>query len=239
MQKNTFFKAKKRFLIVGPRLNGSTRVFNLLRFLSKAAGYKTYSSSIIGYDFAELSEVHIIKAHDAFDNEAQRIKMLESSHVILPFRDVRDCAVSHQTRWPDSGKSYLEVVLNHIALHYKYEKDADLTVKYENYSDSQVQKICKILDLPYETHLIDDAMNLTEELYNSDDVPENEEELQDLESEEVLVKMRTFKKHLYTKATNTSGGKSEKYKEFFSEEENNKILDNLMIKAFLDQHGYL
>ena len=180
MQKNNFFKAKKRFLIVGPRLNGSTRVFNLLRFLSQATEYKTYSSNIIGYDFAEPSDVHVIKAHDAFESEAQRIKMMQSCHVILPFRDVRDCAVSHQTRWPDSEKSYLEFILNYIALHYKYEKDADLTVKYENYSYSQVEKICKILNLPHETHLIDDAMNLAEELYNSDEVPENEEELQDI-----------------------------------------------------------
>ena len=172
-------------------------------------------------------------------NDAQRTKYIQSSYVILPYRDFRDSAVSRNVRWPESDKSYLEGVLDSIALFYKYEGYSDLTIKYENYGYDQVEKICKILKLPAELSVINDAMNLTDELYNSDIVPENEEELEDLKSEEVLVKMREYKKHLYTKATNTSGGKSEKYKEFFTEEENEEILNNLIIKNFLNENGYL
>lgn len=219
-----------KIIIVGGTQCGSTRLFNFIRIIFERKGMKVLSRWI--NDIKENKEdydVVLIKAHDM-----DLGKCKEYDVVILPYRDIRDVYISTVTRWGFKKDIIGEMMIN-LRLFRKFLKVADVLYKYENYGFNYNRKIVdKIVGgigwgkgrLEISDEEIAYTMKELDYMHNNIKV-----RFDNFENKE-------YREKLMCKKHNTSGGKSEKWRTYFSAEDNRKIIMNKDIRGFLKKRGY-
>ena len=174
----------------------------------------------------------LIKAHDM-----DLGKCKEYDVVILPYRDIRDVYISTVTRWGFKKDIIGEMMIN-LRLFRKFLKVANVLYKYENYGFNYNRKIVdKIVGrisgisggkrgLEISDEEIACTMKELDFMHNNIKV-----RFDNFENKE-------YREKLMCKKHNTSGGKSEKWRTYFSAEDNRKIIMNKDIRGFLKKRGY-
>jgi hypothetical protein len=219
-----------KICIVGPHQCGSTRLFNLVRLLYQDKKVHSCWSYQIKSNDDKKYDVIVSKKH--FTNKEYLNKF---DIVIMPYRDVRDAAISHHKKMISKGNrgfksinSYITFCNHYINIFNSMLKHTNYLFKYEEYNLEYIKKLCQFLKI-----------NKTDAELNNILI-----ELDKLHKSSQIVKYRNFKntqyqKTLLTQSHNTANGKSNKYKTHFSLEENKKILQNTKIYNFLSKYGYL
>ena len=219
-----------KIIIVGGTQCGSTRLFNFIRIIFERKGMKVLSRWI--GDIKENIEDYdmvLIKAHDM-----DLGKCKEYDVVILPYRDIRDVYISTVMRWGFKKDIIGEMMIN-LRLFRKFLKVADVLYKYENYGFDYNRKIVdKIVGVV-------GGRGVGLEI-SCEDIVATMKEL-DYMHNNVRVRFDNFgnkeyREKLMCKKHNTSGGKSEKWRTYFSAEDNRKIIMNKDIRGFLKKRGY-
>jgi hypothetical protein len=267
-----------KLCVAGMKHCGSTMVMNMLRIASMQQGIEvnhiidddnfcrliseepTYNieltiPSTSGPSLSHEPKNIIHKTHE-FLKEIED----ENYFVVLPLRDIRDCAISHFMRFQkdvycnpknDVDTQYDErrlvtmagvhlfilQMLENIRLFNVWYDNKNLKhyiFSYEKYKKdphSYVSTFLKSLSFPSDEEFVKNIVEKTETYRDRDDLPTNLDAYINMET-------KTYDL-LLTKDHNTSGGKINKFKSFFNEYENSLILENDTIYSFLKEWGYI
>ena len=220
----------KKVAVVGMKHSGSTLLWNILKIAYKNLGFP---------------ENHVSKNHTPGQD------MKDNYVIITTYRDVRDTAISGFLRF-FFQKSYnetddMQYEIQNFGLHkfinYMHE---NITIFYDSLQGKNVN-LYKYED--YKSNPVEYITNLFEYLniYNDVDfVKKTIREAEEIKEDENLEKnLNEYQKNLFnrpqllTKDHNTSGGRSEKYKDFFTKEQNDYILRDRRIHHFLSKYKYI
>lgn len=233
-----------RILVCGPTQCGSTRLFNLVRILFEIQGKKVHSQFTLHPQPNDCG-VLVEKCHGSRDllrncatNETlshgtnQLIRKINDYDIILlQIRDLRDALISLIKRHGEKRNNFTILLCNiyhNMYLFNQWKKHATKIIRYEDYGIEQIRNICEILKIEMSDEQIMLAMKELSDLHHSDKLPKYDDFTNPL-----------YQKTLMCKNHNTSNGKSEKYIDYFTKEENARILGNQEIRKFLEKYNYL
>jgi len=209
-----------KILIVGGTQCGSTRLFNFLRIIFEKKGLNVLSRWISDYKDNDQYDVCIIKAHDLNISICDQF-----DYVLLPYRDIRDAYISTVTRWPIK-KDFIKEMLINLNLFKKFKRYAHFLFKYEEYCLEYNKNLLNRINVESTDEDILNAMREIEYIHSKIKVTYDN------------FNNKEYRKTLMCKYHNTSGGKSEKWRKYFSEQDNRKIIMNKEIRGFLKKRGY-
>ena len=227
--------------VVGPRQSGSTLLFNLARLIlaTKDKSYdtcwiQTYNMGM----YNKEADYLIVKCHDF------NVKLLESSTIILlPLRDVRDCAVSYHKRFKTlrSFSDILGYIMDNVKQFNDWEPHADFIFRYEDYVENKelhIMELAKVLGVHVDTKDIGYILTEIDNLHKGGACPLTDGNITDTQRIDMLVTDPVYKTTMMTKSHNTSNGAIGKYKKEMPQPVINKINMKPTINSFLLKHGY-
>lgn len=207
--------------IVGTHQTGSTRLFNLVRFIYESKGLRVHSCwDYKGlYDNSNEYDVIINKVHDTdYDN------LSKYDIVLLPIRHLIDAAISLnvKSKWP-----YLKSCMSNINLYNKFEDKCNFIFRYEDYSHNYIQHFSsKILNIKLTTSIVNEIMDNLENMLKNKNIVKQAD-----------YSCPEFSKTLLCREHNTSNGASNKYK-LLPTNLLNELLDNKEVSEFLKKTNY-
>ena len=224
----------KKYIIVGTVQSGSTRIFNMIRFICEIRNLKCYSS-FIENNFNPNFDVVVHKTHDI--NNIEILKRYD--YVILPLRDFRDSYISSIVRTKNRGKN-VNVNLSHVKFNIdifnKFNKQNPIIFKYENYNFNYVKNFIHKIKLSLYDNNINVLMGKLNNLLLQKNIINDDTAIDLKNSDNEMVNL--YKKTLFSKSHNTSGGKSKKYLTYFTKEENDIFKKDKFVYNFLKEYGY-
>lgn len=216
-----------RILVCGPTQCGSTRLFNLVRILFEIQGKKVHSQFTLHPQPNEC-DILVEKCHGI---NQLICKINDYDVILLPIRDLRDALISLIKRHGEKRNNFTILLCNiyhNMHLFNQWKKHATKIIRYEDYGVEQIRNICEILKIEISDEQIITVMKELSDLHHSDKLPKYDDFTNPL-----------YQKTLMCKNHNTSNGKSEKYIDYFTKEENARILGNQEIRKFLEKYNYL
>ena len=254
---NTYNKMKElenAIAVVGMKHVGSTMVFNMIRI-----AYKLLEKKINDGNFTEKQEfdIYVTKSHgiDSFnhhilceDEECNNI----SAHVkkfVTVIRDIRDSAISGFLRFhfnqsvnkkenleKEIVKYGLNVFINsmheNILLYEKSLVKDPYIFQYEKYKENKIEEAIKLfefLEIKSDKNFVAKVVDITENLPQDENLPI------DLKDYTMNDKKLDY---LLTNDHNTSNGRSQKWKTFFTKEQLNIIMEEPLIRNYLREMNY-
>jgi hypothetical protein len=254
---NTYNKMKElenAIAVVGMKHVGSTMVFNMIRI-----AYKLLEKKINDGNFTEKQEfdIYVTKSHgiDSFnhhilceDEECNNI----SAHVkkfVTVVRDIRDSAISGFLRFhfnqsvnkkenleKEIVKYGLNVFINsmheNILLYEKSLVKDPYVFQYEKYKENKIEEAIKLfefLEIKSDKEFVAKVVDITENLPQDENLPID---LKDYTMNEKKLD------YLLTNDHNTSNGRSQKWKTFFTKEQLNIIMEEPLIRNYLCEMDY-
>ena len=223
-----------KICIMGTHQSGSTRLFNLVRLIYQKKRKTVYSRlDIPKNDVNQLSnnyDIILSKIHD-FPGSLEYLNDYDIK--LLPIRNILDCAISAGSRefYKMKGNKidqdfYVRHCIRNINLFNKFKPNSNFVFKYEKYSVNEIKKLCSILNVKLETKEIISIMKKLENMLNNDDMVK----IDDYTNE-------NFRKTLFSKDHNTSGGKINKFINM-PHPELNHLLEVNEISQFLEENSY-
>ena len=240
--------------VVGMKHVGSTMVFNMIRI-----AYKLLEKKINDGNFTEKQEfdIYVTKSHgiDSFnhhilceDEECNNI----SAHVkkfVTVIRDIRDSAISGFLRFhfnqsvnkkenleKEIVKYGLNVFINsmheNILLYEKSLVKDPYVFQYEKYKENKIEEAIKLfefLEIKSDKEFVAKVVDITENLPQDENLPI------DLKDYTMNDKKLDY---LLTNDHNTSNGRSQKWKTFFTKEQLNIIMEEPLIRNYLREMNY-
>lgn len=238
--KEDSFEKRKNIGVVGMKHSGSTLLWNIIRLACNKL-------SVLNKDNEnDPSKLQLYKCHSISK------AMEKNCHIITTIRDIRDTAISGFLRFYfqksiNEYKNMEEEIMKYgltVFIEYMHENlnlfydslqsDDVIIFKYEDYKQQPVNYIqnifTKIGICPNE-YFVQSVINEAERMKDNDSLHKNLDRYH-FSNEENPDK-------LLTKDHNTSGGKTKKYKDFFSPFQNEIILKDKRIRTFLEKYGYM
>ena len=237
----------KKILICGIKQSGSTRVFNLIQKLFQKQNINVDSCWEKNYKkkrYNKKCEVLIVKDHYYFLNNP-----IEFDYIILPLRDIRDCAISRTARTPNNIKNIkkdIDFMLESIDAFngyylkktiYNGKQIIPYVIKYEDWGLDLLKQIQNYFNLDNSEKVLLQIMKELNDMLHSKTIVKT-----DNRRSKHYVKNKLYgiyQKTLLTREHNTSGGKSQKYLEYYTDEENKIITSNKIINNFLIEFEYI
>lgn len=204
-----------KICVVGTTQSGSTRLFNMLRFLYESQHKKVHSCWHYKNENVS-SDVIISKIHDCDINYLNNF-----TFTFLPLRNILDSAISRKKRLPET--SLENNCLHNIQLFNKFKDKVNHVVIYEQYSVNQIKKVCSILKIQLDDIQIIAIMKKLDGMFDS------------LNSKQS--KNTRLTKSLLSSSHNTANGNSNKFTTL-PESTLKKVLSNSKIKNFLIKYEY-
>lgn len=220
----------KKISIVGTHQSGSTRLFNLCRLIFETQHKNVYSCFNYKHDRDNEYDVIINKIHD---HDINKIKKTYDK-VLLPVRNLLDCAISYSSRNISGVKGVDEEIIRkhchkNINLFLKFIPITNYVFYYEKYSIHEIRLLSQELGIQLSTSDIIDIMQKLNKMHTSKDIVEIDNSRNSL-----------YKKTLFSQDHNTSGGMSNKFVATMSKELIcNILIDDEFIKSFMEKHEYL
>lgn len=224
----------RKYIIVGTVQSGSTRIFNMIRIISEIRNLKCYSS-LLDNNFDSNYDVIVHKTHDLEDTSILK----NYDYVILPLRDFRDSYISSIQRTKNRGKNVninLSHVKSNINIFRKFKKFNPVVFKYEDYNFNYVKVFIHKIKIALNDNNIRILMNKLDKLLVNKNVINDDTSNDFKESNQETINF--YKKTLFSKSHNTSGGKSKKYLTYFTKEENDIFKKDKFVYNFLKKHRY-
>jgi mannose-1-phosphate guanylyltransferase len=209
-----------KLTVAGMLQCGSTRLFNLLILLYENNNNTVHSCLNYEHDKDDEYDVIINKTHDADVSIRDKYDI-----ILLPMRDIRDCAISARIRFKKDD--IIENCLCNINLFNTLNEISDFVFIYEKYDFEYIKELIKFLNLNLSDDVINDVMMKLHTMHISLDIVKFSDHND-----------KMYKKTLYSQHHNTSNGLSKKYNTELDDELNKKILDNKIIFDFLSEHNY-
>ena len=189
------------------------------------------SSGFYKHIFGMKSNI-LIKLHEEEDRKYTH----SYDYVFLPIRDPRDSVISlmHRLGKKKDIEEVLELMEKNIDRYNRYASIDDelphnfILVKYEEYDFDTLKNIANIF--PY----IDEEVLLR--IYEAVDNMLNLDLPDDMNMKNNKVTLDS--PMLLCRGHNTSGGKSRKYLDYFTKEENDRIISVPVINSFLIKYNY-
>lgn len=226
-------------MVVGMKHCGSTMIFNLLRIAYKAQGH----------DVSFVDKRHAVPSK----------QISEDTKYVVPIRDPRDIAISGFLRFmyktslngpctdpvAEITKFGLFTFINYMEENILLAYDAMVMpsthlFRYEDLKANPVQETLRLfayVGLPTDDEgLVAAALHETDTYFDRADLTND---LHEYHRRTAAQGSETCKDILLTRDHNTSGGQSKKYETFFTEAMNVEILENPIVRHFLDKFGYL
>ena len=223
-----FFPNKRKIAVVGMKHTGSTMVWNAIRT----------AYSLLGYD------VLVNKSH-----EIRKMYIDDDYLLNSPYRDVRDSAISSFLRFrflqslnekKDLDQeiqryglfTFFQSMHENLALFYDTLSYDPILFCYEKYKTAPVQTLQALfreLKIYDDESFVHRVVDIIEKQPSGENLPKDLYEYQIQDSPVSLL----------TQDHNTSGGRTQKYEDFFSAEQNEIILQDEAIREFLLDFGYL
>ena len=182
-------------------------------------------------------------------------KLIKKSNdlVILTIRDIRDTSISHFFRFfldkehEDANEAALLYGLNpflkgmheNINIYMKLLPFADLIFHYEEYKMDPHRYIAILSQCVFPSHPPLPAEKIQDIIDVVEAIPKNEKLLENLVDYHRQWKILKDQPPLLLRDHNTSNGKSKKYSTFFSQRQNEIIIENPKIKCWLQANGYI
>ena len=225
-QKQNYIKTN--ILIAGMAQSGSTRLYNCIIKIYEQLNYQIkcgFYSQIKQPKF-DMNKINIFKIH----HYTRNIDPTDFDYIILPIRDVRDSSISTIMRHNLSlnVNTVIKESEDNIKLLNEWIDYADCIAKYEEFNENFIKKLLNDLKLNLNNEQINTILLELNNMHNSKTIV-TKNTWDDIE----------FQKTLLSQSHNTSGGKSKKYKTFFTYKENQEILNNENIKNFLQKYNYI
>lgn len=221
--------------------SGSTMCMHLFRYLCEMNGYTVIDSC--SKKEKDTKYAIVGKSHSASQNDPYGIQY------IMTYRDVRDSSISNIFRFyfdknhtdaKDVAHLYgvrifLRSMIENIRLYYDGITYCPIFFCYEDYQADPLRYIFFVQAMLFKNHLkIEQAQTILEKL------------VKDYTSSNLTTNLKTYyeekKKNshaqLLMKDHNTANGKIGKYETFFSEKQNQLILQNRIIKSWLIENDY-
>ena len=230
------------FIVLGTRQSGSTRVYNLIRFLYK--NKRVYTKAIKCLDeFKNIKGEYDIIVHKSHNICIDELDKYNYDFKILPLRNLLDCALSCQKRFLNTKDKRFEVSLKdrcliNISKFNKFNEVSNIIFQYENYSLKYIENFCKKINLDIDYIEIINVMKKLNNIHNSKNLIDN-----DLSQSVNAMNNKTLDNKytdcLLTKSHNTSGGKSNNYIYEIETETLNQLLNVKEINIFLKKFNYL
>jgi hypothetical protein len=210
-----------KITVAGMGQCGSTRLFNLLILLYKNSEKKVHSCLEYVHDKDDDYDVIINKMHKGNTDIKQKYDI-----VLLPIRDVRDCAISSQIRFKKND--IINDCIHNIKLFDALIEIADYVFIYEKYNFEYIKELVGFLNLNLLDDVINNVMIELDIMHKSKNIVKSDNMNDDI-----------YKKTLYSQHHNTSNGLSKKYDTMLDDELNKKILENEIIYNFLEKYNYI
>jgi hypothetical protein len=208
----SLLRLRKHVVVAGPHFVGSTRLFNLVRYIYEQKGYNVTAMWHQDKHVLPKGDVLVEKAHDL--SECDTLK--GSTVVLMPVRDARDCIVTKIKRGGPRSWAVNEGSKEHKRCYEATVDRCNLVYKYETHS---VQQIIRLADELGESLTKEEARKLSDKL-------------------DALHASKTpAADTLYTPQHNTSGGASNKFKTELTTREQEQI--NSVLQDYQKRYGYI
>jgi hypothetical protein len=234
------YKSKNNpIYVVGMKHSGSTLLWNILR-----TAYKKLN--ILNENENESDKINVHKSHTVPKMKDKKC------HIITTIRDVRDTAISGFLRFYYQKSineykhmdeeilkyglmTFIEYMHENLDLFYdSFQNHNVIIFKYEDYKKNPIHIIKNIFDklgIYSNESFIQLIINEAESIKDNDSLCKNLDEWH--------FKNENDPNKLLTKDHNTSNGKTKKYIDFFSKEQNEIILQDKRIYNFLKKYDYI
>lgn len=228
--------------ITGPTQSGSTMLFNLVRLCIIRMGYSVDSCFIVNYyagDYNKTVDYLIIKCH-SFDDRILK----DSSKILLPIRDVRDCAVSWKKRFlpteTPTAEQYIHGIILNIEMFDTWKARGAIVLKYEEYVMNKFQYIKNVINIlgfdPSRIN-IQDIIRELEMIHAGVNCPETDV-LGEQGHKNLMFNNIVYRTTLMTKSHNTSGGRIKNYLRDMPPDVLKSVNSNPNIIKHLRENGY-
>lgn len=208
----------KLILVVGMKFVGSIMLINLIKNIL-AEGQISTSVSYLAKSIPPKkgNKYHLVKFHGYYDEFAQQADI-----IFNPIRDLRDSCITGINRkiTKRTNQGMNKMIRKNITRFNNWNKYPEKTVifKYEAYKsdlEGGVRLVAKKLGIELDQDAILRVIQKTEKILDN------------------------YKLGSLMKQGNiTSGGKMEKWRDYFSQEENQLIVQDQQISNFLTKYGY-
>ncbi len=213
---------------------GSTRLFNFIIKIYQESSYivdSCWCKDLYENKYNIAADVLIVKFHDF----PEKNYIEKANHIFLPIRDPRDCVISTNKRFfpnePKNVNKDIVKMVKNIGLFEEWKKHIDpnkiFISKYETFNLIQTQNIAKFLNLKINQTTVVNIMKELDAMHKSTNIVTRDNNLDE-----------TYNKTLLSQDHNTSGGKTQKYLEYFSKHEIQRIMMTGKIRNFLRIYGY-
>lgn len=234
--------------VVGMKHVGSTMVFNMIRIAYKLLGKKVNDGNLT--QCQDKFDVYVTKSHSVEHYFDRADDSMEIKRHVTVIRDIRDSSISGFMRFHlnqsmnknlDLKKEIVKYGLNvfinsmieNIMLYEKSLVTDPYVFVYETYKKNKKKEATKLFEflqikIP-DGQFMDKVIDITENYVHNEHLPI------DLKDYQTRIQSLDY---LLTKDHNTSNGRTEKWRQVFTPEQNDVMLEEPLIRDYLREHGY-